>query len=392
MGWLPAIRKGLQLAAGTAAGVQAMRGMKRYAASKMGQRKRPRLGIKKKVKGKGGRSKTITTTKRKKPKGKTIQSASYNQYETNSRLTYKRPKMAKTLMWTKQPLTLEMARVFACVTEANIGNPATQFPGRLRQGTNLVTSINSAANTAILSSALITELWDRHSIARNKTGGGAWISYDASATAKHQSVFVKHCQMKWTFTNQAPISTDVELWIVQRKTSVKTYQVDGPLLDWQVGLDEEQADGGKLLIDNWEGKPTNVKRFNMNWRVVKCVKMRLEPGQEAKHVHEFGVNRLIDLGHANQYLGGISGIHHESFLIARGAIGDNLNNFNTESITSSRPKIVGVQKLKYTAYAVQNYPKITYQSSNLANNLDSVYHIADAAGTVVNTEIPSNYA
>ena len=40
----------------------------------------------------------------------------------------------------------------------------------------------------------------------------------------------------------------------------------------------------------------------------------------------------------------------------------------------------------------KNYPKITYQSSNLANNLDSVYHIADAAGTVVNTEIPSNYA
>ena len=55
---------------------------------------------------------------------------------------------------------------------------------------------------------------------------------------------------------------DVELWIVQRKTSVKTYQVDGPLLDWQSGLDEEQADGGKLLIDNWEGKPTNVKRSN----------------------------------------------------------------------------------------------------------------------------------
>lgn len=130
----------------------------------------------------------------------------------------------------------------------------------------------------------------------------------------------------------------------------------------------------------------------MNWSIVKKVSLRLEPGQEHEHIFQFNVNRLIDLGHANTFTGGIKGIAMDTLLITKGPVLDATKDFTSGAISTSRTKIVGIQKIKYVAYAVQNFPKITYQSTNITTGNATLYAIVDASGTVVNTEDNTNYA
>jgi len=130
----------------------------------------------------------------------------------------------------------------------------------------------------------------------------------------------------------------------------------------------------------------------MNWRIIKRIRTKLEPGQEAKHTHIFTPRRLIDTGHLDNYAGGVNGIAHESFIVCKGPAADTTSGFAAGSISTARVKIVGIQKVTYTAYAVMNYPKLTFQASNVTTSNAALYSIADAAGTVVNTETAANYA
>lgn len=327
------------------------------------------------------RRKKAKKFKKKEKQSKVIEAAGYNGYATYSTMKYKKPKLAKTLTWSKQPITYEQLQPWSCTTSATSD-----------QGKNIIASINSDASKGICQSNQLLELYERHAKMRNATAG-AWIGLDADhANASHNCVYLSKCAIQYTFTNQAPTSTECELFIVQRKISLRTFVSGLAVNDWTNGLTREQADGSTNVPSFLSNDPTTSKQFNLNWRIVKRVRCKLEPGQEAKHTHIFAPRRLMDTGHLSNYAGGINGIAHESFIVCKGPVSDSTNGFGAGNITTARVKIVGIQKITYTAYAVQNFPRIVFQASDVATSQVALYSIADAAGTVVNTETATNYA
>jgi len=94
-----------------------------------------------KPKGKKQRRKRTKKSKKSKKASKVIEAAGYNGYATYSSLSYKKPKLAKTLTWAKQPITYEQLRSWSCAT-TSIAD----------QGKNIVASINSSASTGIAQS------------------------------------------------------------------------------------------------------------------------------------------------------------------------------------------------------------------------------------------------
>lgn len=332
--------------------------------------------------GKRKASRKKSKKKYKQKESKTINASGFEGYGTYSSLTYKKPKMAKTLTWSKQPITYEQLASWAVASSSSFD-----------QGKSQISGINSDPGTGICGSAQLIELYERHAKMRNNTGP-AWISLDGdNANLAYNSIYLQKVSIQYTMTNQAPTSVDAELFIVQRKISLRTHVVNLALNDWSNGLTKAQADGSVNVSNFLYNDPTSSKQFNLNWSIVKRIRVKLEPGQEAKHTHVFNVRRLIDMSHASNYAGGIKGIAHESFIVAKGPVTDSSNTFAAGSISTARVKIVGVQKITYQAYAVQNYPRIVYQATaNVSTGNAALYSIADAAGTVINTETATNYA
>jgi len=296
-----------------------------------------------------------------------------------STLNYNSPKLAKTLVWSKQPIDYEQMITFS--------------NSNASQGGQSVNLINNAQTTGILFSDQIVDLFEKHAQFRNTAGAGANVTVDGNYSAgEYNSIYIKSATVTYTMTNQSPVTTDVDMYIITPKNSKYTYSADQALTHWDNGIAASAMTNTVATKTFYGTSPTLSKEFNMNWKIVKRISLRLEPGQEHTHIFKFNVRRLVDLGHCTTFAGGIKGIAMDTILITKGPVLDSTNGFTSGSISTSRTKIVGVQKVKYRAYAVQNYPKITYQATNITTGNANLYGIVDASGTVVNTETATNYA
>lgn len=263
--------------------------------------------------------------------------------------------------------------------------------GRNDQGKQYTVGINSDIDTGIGTTNVLGRLWEAHS--KFRTQAGAWVTLDADTPSiMCQSLYLKSIETSWTFTNQAPTSTEGDLYIIMRKTSLKTWGLTRYLTDWSTGYLTTYADGTAGDRTFFGGKPTDSKQFNMNWWIIKKVSFKLEPGQEMKHTHLLKANRLLDIAYIKEWAGGIKGITMESFIVAKGPVVDATNTMTPGAISTARVKLVGIQNAKYVAYAVQTNPKIQVQGSNVTTGNATLFSIADAAGTVIDTEVPANYA
>jgi len=161
-----------------------------------------------KPRGKKQRRKRVKKFKKKQKASKVIEAAGYNGYATYSSMIYKKPRLAKTLTFSKQPITYEQLQPWSCATTSAAD-----------QGKNIIANINSDASKGIAQPNQLLELYERHAKMRNATAG-AWIGLDADhANAAHNSIYLSKVAVQYTFTNQAPTSTECELFIVQRKIS-----------------------------------------------------------------------------------------------------------------------------------------------------------------------------
>jgi len=328
----------------------------------------------------GGKRKTRTKGGKKRSKGsKMLAGSGYLSY---NKIAYKKPKMAKYVTWAKQPLTYDQLTTFSVATTATSD-----------QGKQLMSMINDSTSTGINASGTLVTLWETHAKLRNSTGP-AWITLDGNPSSSHyNSLYLASTKVEWTYTNQAPTTVEADLYIVTRKVSDKsTFASNQPFNDWDGGLTKSAADLTAVTRDSFGLKPTVSKQFNMNWVILKVVKVVLEPGQEHKHQFTFKPKRVIDLGHAGLFVSGIKGIDIRSFMICRGPVADTSNDFAAGSISSTRVKVVGIQKVSYVVYALNVFPKLTGQNSTITTSNAALYSIADAAGTVVNTETNTNYA
>lgn len=349
--------------------------------SRQGSSKRSRTS-KRTVTSKRKFSKKKSSFKRKGGKGGGGKTMVTNGYLSTNSLSYKKPKMAKYVEWAKQPITYEQCRTFLVAG----ADSATQ-------GKQVVGMLNDNTNNSLCSSTQLLLIWAAHAKLRNITAP-AWIALDPTPTsAEYNSLYLKNVRSEWTWTNQAPTTVECDLYIVQRRASEDgTWTTAMPLTDWLNGLTASAADLAAGTVDYYGAKPTASKEFNMKWRIVKVVKVVLEPGQEHKHVYNFSPKRVIDTGYLRTYDQGIKGIYTPAFMVCRGPVADTLHEKGVGLISTAQVKIVGIQRMSYTAYALNVFPRLVYQASNISTSNTNLYSIADAAGTVVDTEDNANYA
>lgn len=141
-------------------------------------------------------------------------------------------------------------------------------------------------------------------------------------------------------------------------------------------------------------KPTDSKAFNEQWKVVKKVMMKLDPGGERKIHFTFKPNRVIDRAHVDRY-GCYRGLQYAALVVNHGVTGDSDNAFTTGVISTTAAKLVGIFDYEYCFRAINIFPRIQVAYNNIptaAIGTGNLYTIADAAGTVVNNQTGLNHA
>lgn len=295
---------------------------------------------------------------------------------------YKKPKKSRYITWGKQPMTYEQIIGFSVESGSLTSTQSTQ----------IIQTVHKAANIAIGGSSILGELFNRHAKIQDSAGPST-INVDPEyPTQRYNTLYFKNLRLEVNVTNQAPTTTEFDVYIIARKTSQTTYISSAGQADWSAGLTVMDAGGTTLTNSFIDTKPTMSKRFNLNWRIMGKFMEKLNAGEERKLVYNLAVNRFLDSDHWVQYGGGIKGIAHEIVCVARGPTADASNGFSAGAIATAKVKVVGFAKAIYTTYACQIYSRLHYMATNLSTSNASLYSIADAAGTVINTEVSANYA
>jgi len=342
----------------------------------------------KRVSGKKSRSRTVVKTQRKKEKKQSNRYQATTGYESRHTITYKKARGGKMVTWAKQPLVAEALMTFSCDTSIAGGGTNTTND----QGKQIINGIADNQSQGICGSQLLIDMWEQHAKLRNTTGP-AYITLDGNATGmKYNSLYVESVKAEYSYTNQSPFTTEVDLYFCQLKNSQKTFPTNQFKTDWQDGYLDASANLATCNQSFYGSKPTDSKAFNMHWRIVQKVSSTMQAGEEHKHIFNFNPGRIISTGHAEEFAGGIRGLWHTVFMVARGSIADTTNSWQAGSITTARVKIVGVLKTKYKVYAVNVFPRLNTQTSNLATGQPFVYVIGDASGVPVNAELATTYA
>lgn len=336
--------------------------------------------VRRAVKGKKRTGRSLTKTKRKKYK-RTHVGTQRDLTSGYVAVMYKKPKRANNVTWSKQPLTYEALTPWSCVS----GVATTT------QSKNAITMIDNSSVQGLCGSSQLTELFERHTRSVNVGTAAGDVILDANATDnRYNTLYLKNARTELNFTNQAPTTCEVDIYVVCLKNSQTAIQ--SPLLKWQLGLTAMDLTGG-LNVDSFLGnRPTMSKRFNMDYRVVAKGFFKMDPGEERKFIYNFKPQRFLDTDHLTEYAGGVKGIYHDIIVVARGPVADSATGFTAANIATSKVKIVGTKRTTYTSYACNTFPRLLYQASALSTGNAALFSIADAAGTVINTEQAANYA
>jgi len=375
---------GAALAAGAGVAYNYLRNRKRRRGNGGEGPKGPNKRRKINKKRSAGKRKNTMRTKRRKKRYKRaevgIQEESDNLYKV---VTYKPATRAKYIEWGKQPMTYEQVSAWSCASGVATSGQSKQ---------QISADILPSSALAIGGSAMLTELFNRHSKIQNSTGP-ATITVDPTfATQKYNTLFLNRIRIDLEMTNQAPTTTEADIYICTRKCSEKSYEVNAAVADWTRGLTVMDAGGSTNVNSFLDTYPTMSKRFNMQWNIAAKFKVKLDAGQERRCSYKLNVKRFLDSDHWITYAGGIKGIYHEVFVVARGPTADTNNSFTAGSIATAKVKLVGVCKVTYSSTACQIYSQLHYQTNTLTSSNAALYAIADAAGTVINTEAAANYA
>jgi len=352
-----------------AIGYQLMKNARKRALSAVAERAPKRIKLENKPR--SGRSRTETITKRKKtPKGKTIYNAPL--YQSANTVVYKMPKAAKHIKERSNTVTYEQSVTWGNTTTQGVQNVNVAYGG----------------TSGFCGNSTLLDLYQRGAKFYNTTTSTYVTQVGTTSSAQFNKFFLKSVYCTLRLTNQSPASCEVDLYLVQQKISKATYK--DSVTDWEEGLDGEQL-GNALTRTFYNSRPTQSKQFNMAWRVVKVLKLKLNPGDEHRHLYTFKPNRIIDTGYLNNY-STLAGMTHEWITVVRGITADTSNDPAVGSITTTPAKIVGTVNALYKGYIINSTPKAGYQTTTITTGNANVYTIADAAGTVTNNMTATNFA
>lgn len=369
IGWAGAAAGAAYTAGQAYLGYQLMKNAKRKAHANQAGREAKRIKLANRPR--SGRSKTETITKRKKtPKGKTVYNAPL--YQSANTVVYKMPKAAKHIKERSNTVTYEQSVTWGNTTTQGLQNVNVAYGG----------------TSGFCGSSTLLDLYQRGARFYNSTAAAYVTQVGTTTAAQFNKFFLKSVYSTIRLTNQSPSSCEVDLYLVQQKISKATYK--DSVTDWEEGLDGEQL-GNALSRTFYNSRPTQSKQFNMAWRVLKVLKLKLNPGDEHRHLYTFKPNRILDTGYLNNY-NTINGLTHEWITVVRGITADTSNDPSVGNVTTTPAKVVGTVNSLYKGYIINQTPKVGYQTTTVTTGNANVYTIADAAGTVTNNMTATNFA
>lgn len=173
----------------------------------------------------------------------------------------------------------------------------------------------------------------------------------------------------------------------------------GPIEAWEEGLDQTVGPHGAQAqnIDHIGAKPTDSKTFNMRYKVLKKIKMKFNPSDERKISFTFKPNRILDQAYVdkNKKYRGLNLLwmhtHH-------GVSADGANAISAANITTTPAKFVGIFDYEYTFRAINVFPRMQVTYNNIDGFGESIgtgapaYTLADASGTLVDSNVSTNHA
>jgi len=188
------------------------------------------------------------------------------------------------------------------------------------------------------------------------------------------------------FSNAGATSCELVIYDLVAKTT-KAVGVT-PATDWANGCTDEQLGIPNTFPAQHDpfspfAEPTQVKRFNQNWTVVKKVVITLGVGRQHKHIFDFKPQRIVDTNYTAQYQV-IRGITCGQIILARGQPADDTNGVIVGNVGIARVKIVGTNRIRYTHRVTSHMPRIYEVNNTILDGIGGLF-VKEEDGDVINS-------
>lgn len=257
-----------------------------------------------KAQGKPKRAMSKTTTKTRPTTSKMIVAKS-GQSQSYTNISYKKHKHSSVMNYLTQPTLYKRIGTVALTSTVS------------KQGVMNLWSCNITGKASIGSYEGIN-IENFYAALQVKPDGTQEAGFPvlSTTTSTNLKMYIQNCNIKVDLTNCSQLDGIIEIYDCMSKQSAD--DLNGPTQDWFDGIADEVAPGFGAASSATVGyTPTQVKQFNIKWKVVKRTKVYMAGGQTHLHTFNFNVNRMVDMAYLNQVVV-IKGITYASFVVFRG--------------------------------------------------------------------------
>lgn len=180
--------------------------------------------------------------------------------------------------------------------------------------------------------------------------------------------------------NQGLTNMEVDIYLCMSKHTTSSTRT--PRDVWNDAL--QDIDGSAHITSNTVfdpfQKPTSLKAFNMQWKIVHKKRVLLEPGREHETRFSFSPNRIFDMEYC-QLWDHFRGLTYRWMIVNRGTLGDTTNDVDAVGdITLIRSKYIGYQDITYKTRLLSYTPKHYSSTHNFDTTNTAVYAVNDDSG------------
>lgn len=232
---------------------------------------------------------------------------------------------------------------------------------------------------------------------------GAWNTISATSgtqlvtDSSGKKIYIRNIKQNYHLTNQGPTTLEWRIDFLLPRTTQDAIQ--DPMAEWNGGYSTalgNVAGTWQRSRANVDSQPTDSKGFNFAFKIVKTLKGKLDPGQETNVNFNYKCKRFFDTGYLNTFKSCRYTYPLLPMLTCKGVAADDANDNNVGNVSTSMVKLVGVATFTYNGFVCdfkQQFKRTLGSNlSTLTPGTGNMYSIADAAGTVVDSNLPANFA
>lgn len=233
-------------------------------------------------------------------------------------------------------------------------------------------------------------------VRQNMSSGG-----NLASGFKSQKFFIDGVTAKFKFNNAGNTLCNIEIYDCIAKTTQTTLQ--DPVTDWTVGLTDQDFTVSQSVTTPG-AQPTEIKAFNIKWKILQKTRLSLHPGQFHTHTLSLKHNKILDTSYIEDYEQ-IRGITTQTFFKVQGipvdknasgssfgqdpatgvntvypaeaaaaAIAATVAN-PTTTISLSATKLTGCVEYNYKIRAIQQYARGGYSGNEYQTAITGEYRV-----------------